>query len=222
MCLPRACTPSAAVYVDQDRLASLSIILVASIQIHRTVHGLGVGIGLDPDCGKILNFNYSSGEAITHVDPGSPMIVRSQKASFNLPNLMRALLSSALATLKLGNNILLKKEKVKVDTLYGHGGYFKTKGVGQQLLADALDVPVSVMSTAGEGGPWGMALLSSYCVNRDEGESLPDFLQNKVFHGETGESLSPDPEGVKGFEAYADAYEKGLQLEKEAYKCWSD
>ena len=175
----------------------------------------------DPDCGKVLSYNYTSGEAITHVEEGSPMIVRAQEAKFNLPNMMRSLLYSALATLKLGNNILLKEENVKVDTLYGHGGYFKTKGVGQQLLSDALNVPVSVMATAGEGGPWGMALLASYCVNRKENETLPDFLQDQVFHGETGESLQPDPEGVKGFEAYAQAYEKGLALEREACTCWN-
>ncbi|MBQ9911059.1 MAG: ATPase [Lachnospiraceae bacterium] len=174
-----------------------------------------------PDCGQVLSYNYVSGEAITHVGTGSPMLVRSQEADFTLPNFMRSLLYSALATLKLGNNILLKEEKVRVDTLYGHGGFFKTKGVGQQLLADALNVPVSVMATAGEGGPWGMALLASYCVNREDKESLPDFLQNKVFHGETGERLDPDSEGVKGFETYAAAYEKGLAMEREACTCWN-
>ena len=170
----------------------------------------------DKDCGGLMAYNYVSGEAITGLSEGRPMFLRKPEAGFNLANFMRAHLYSALATLKLGNDILMKKEQVEIDTIYGHGGLFKTKGVGQQFLADALSAPVSVMKTAGEGGPWGMAILASYMVNREENEKLPDFLQEKVFHGEKGECLYPDPEGVSGFDAFLKDYAGALLVEKAA------
>ncbi len=169
-----------------------------------------------PDCGGVMAYNYVSGEAITHFTEGRPMVVRTPDADFTLANFMRAHLYSALATLKVGNDILMKEEHVTVDTIYGHGGLFKTKGVGQQFLADALNAPVSVMKTAGEGGPWGMALLASFMVNKEEGETLPEFLQEKVFHGEKGEKLNPSEEGVKGFDAFIEKYKSGLKAEEAA------
>ena len=170
----------------------------------------------DPDCGGVLAYNYVSGEVITGLDEGRPMVVRTPEADFSLANFMRANLYSAFATLKIGNDILMKKEHVEVDTLFGHGGIFKTKGVAQQFLADALNAPVAVMTTAGEGGPWGMALIASYMVNRDSGESFPHFLSEKVFHGEKGDTLYPDPVGVQGFDRFLEKYQAGLAAEKAA------
>ena len=170
----------------------------------------------DPDCGGVVAYNYVSGEAITGFTEGRPLLMRAENADFSLANLMRANLYGAFATLKFGNDILMKQEKVEVDTLFGHGGIFKTKGVAQQFLADALNAPVSVMKTAGEGGPWGMALLASYLVNKDENETLPAFLQEKVFHGEQGEKLDPDPAGTAGFDRYMEKFEAGLKAERAA------
>ena len=170
----------------------------------------------DPDCGGVMAYNYVSGEAITRIAEGRPMIVRTQDAKFDLANLMRANLYSAFATLKLGNDILAREEQVQVDALYGHGGIFRTRGVAQQFLADALHAPVSVMETAGEGGPWGMALLASYMVNRKEGENLADFLSDRVFKGSAGSTLEPDEAGMRGFDAFAAKYRAGLAAERAA------
>ena len=170
----------------------------------------------DPDCGGVMAYNYVSGEAVTGFTEGRPMLVRSENARFSLANLMRAHLYSAFATLKVGNDILMKEEHVEVDNLYGHGGIFKTKGVAQQFLADALRSPVSVMETAGEGGPWGMALLAAYMVMKEEGETLPEFLSERVFHGEKGSMLLPDPAGADGFDRFIEKYKAGLAAEKAA------
>ncbi len=129
---------------------------------------------------------------------------------------MRTHLYASLATLKIGCDILFKEEKVKVDTIYGHGGLFKTKGVGQSILAAAMDAPVAVMETAGEGGPWGMALLASYMVNKETGESLQHYLGEKVFGGESGTIMQPDPADVKGFDGYITMYKGALAAEKAA------
>ena len=169
-----------------------------------------------PDCSGVMAYNYVSGEVITGLDEGRPMIVRTPDADFSLANFMRANIYSAFATLKIGNDILMKKEKVEVDTLFGHGGVFKTKGVAQQFLADALNAPVAVMTTAGEGGPWGMALIASYMVNRDDQESFPHFLSEKVFHGDRGETLYPNPTGVEGFDRFLENYQAGLAAERAA------
>ena len=169
----------------------------------------------DKDCGGVVSFNYISGEGVTHFEDGRPLLTRTRDAKLSLGNFMRAELYSALATLKAGNDILFKKEAIEVDTLYGHGGFFKTPGVGQQILADALNVPVSVMKTAGEGGPWGMAVLAAFAANRAEGETLPEYLESYVFSGDKGTALSPDPEGVAGFEAFMTRYFKCFGAEKE-------
>lgn len=170
----------------------------------------------DVDCGGLLSYGYLSGENITGVIEGRPMFVRSPKSNFNLANFMRSHLCTALGALKVGMDILLKEENVAIDTILGHGGLFKTKGVGQKLLAAAIDTPVSVMKTAGEGGPWGMALLASYMLHKEDGERLGDFLGNRVFHGDTGESVSPDAEDVKGFETFTARYKEGIAIEKAA------
>ena len=129
---------------------------------------------------------------------------------------MRANLYTSLGALKVGLDILMKEEKVAVDRITGHGGLFKTKGVGQKILAGAMDATVSVMKTAGEGGAWGIALLASYMVQKDAGETLEDYLQNKVFGGDEGEKMDPDPEDVKGFDEFISRYKAGFAIERAA------
>jgi sugar (pentulose or hexulose) kinase len=170
----------------------------------------------DADCGGVMAYNYFSGEPITKLDEGRPMVVRTPDAKFTLANFMRANLFSAMATLKLGMDILTQKEHVTVDTLMGHGGLFKTKGVAQKLMAGALNVPVSCMETAGEGGPWGMALLAAYMANKAQGETLENYLNIKVFADAKGESIAPDAKDVEGFTAFISAYRKGLAAERAA------
>ena len=170
----------------------------------------------DPDCGGLLSYCYFSGEHMTGFEEGRPLFVRSPESKFNLANFMRANLYASLEVLKVGMDILLKEEKVVVDEILGHGGLFKTKGVGQSILAAALDTPVSVMETAGEGGPWGMALLASYMLNKESDETLAHYLSEKVFAGNKGTSMDPDPEDVKGFETFIERYKKGIAIEKAA------
>ena len=170
----------------------------------------------DADCGGLLSYGYLSGENITNVTEGRPMFVRSPKSNFNLANFMRVHLFTALGALKVGMDILLKEEHVEIDSILGHGGLFKTKGVGQSILAAAINAPVSVMETAGEGGPWGMALLASYMVRKAEGESLKNYLADKVFAGNAGTSMEPDAKDVEGFEVFIERYKKGVAIEQAA------
>lgn len=170
----------------------------------------------NPDCGGILAYNYVSGEPVTGLSDGRPLFVRSANDKFNLANFMRAQLYGAIGVLKIGNDILLKEEKVKVDRITGHGGYFTTKGVGQQMLAAALNSPISVMETAGEGGAWGIALLAAYAVNNEKKLSLADYLDQVVFAGNAGEEIKPTPEDVAGFNAYIENYKRGLAIEQAA------
>lgn len=170
----------------------------------------------DADCGGLLAYNYFSGEHITGFEEGRPMFVRTPESKFNLANFMRVNLFTSLGALKTGMDILLKEEGVKLDKILGHGGLFKTKGVGQNLLAGAIDTPVSVMETAGEGGAWGIAVLASYLVNKEEGESLEDYLNNKVFAGQEGEEVQPDERDVRGFDEFMVRYKEGLAIERAA------
>lgn len=170
----------------------------------------------DDDCGGLLAYNYFSGETITGFEEGRPLFVRTPESRFNLANFMRVHLFTALGALKVGLDIMLKEEGVKVDRIFGHGGLFKTKGVGQSILAAAMDAPVSVMETAGEGGPWGMALLASYMLRKEENETLDDYLLNKVFKGETGEEMQPEKKDVEGFDKFIERYKKGLSIERAA------
>ena len=170
----------------------------------------------DVNGGNLLAYNYISGENITGMEEGRPMFVRTPNSKFNLANFMRVNLYTALGALKIGMDLLLKEEGVQVDKLLGHGGLFKTKGVGQQILADAMNTPISVMETAGEGGAWGIAVLASYMVQKAEGESLGDYLNNKVFVGQEGSELAPDPEGVKGFDEFIEIYKAGLPIQRAA------
>ncbi len=173
----------------------------------------------DKDCGGLLAYNYFSGEHITGFEEGRPMFVRTPDSRFNLANFMRANLYTSLGALKVGLDILMKEEKVAVDRITGHGGLFKTKGVGQSILAGAMDATVSVMKTAGEGGAWGIALLASYMIQKDAGETLEDYLQQKVFGGDEGEKMDPNPEDVKGFDEFICRYRAGFPIERAAVDC---
>ncbi|MBQ6545823.1 MAG: FGGY-family carbohydrate kinase [Lachnospiraceae bacterium] len=172
----------------------------------------------DADCGGLLSYNYFSGEGVTDLDEGRPVFLRTPDARFTLANFMRTHLFSALATLKIGLDILTKTEQVKVDRLYGHGGFFKTPEVGQRMLSAAAHAPVSVMETAGEGGPYGMALLAAYMLWKEDGETLPDYLDHKVFAGAASVTLMAEEEEIEGFDRFLARYIKGLEVEKAAIR----
>lgn len=177
---------------------------------------LNKALEADPDGGGLLSYGYLSGENITGLEQGRPLFVRSPESRFNLANFMRTQLFTAFGALKLGMDILTGNEQVAIDSIMAHGGLFKTPVVGQKMLAAALNVPISVMSTAGEGGAWGMALLASYMVNKDQEESLEDFLERKVFRDAEGQQMVPDPADVQGFEAFIERYRAGLAIEQAA------
>lgn len=170
----------------------------------------------DCDCGGLVSFNYYSGEPVTGLSEGRPLFVRSVNDRFNLANLFRAHLYGAVSVLKIGNDILFNDEKIRVDRITGHGGLFKTKGVGQRVLAAALNSPISVMDTAGEGGAWGMALLAAYLVNNSKNQNLADYLDNEVFAGDTGYKVEPTKEDVEGFNRYIKNYIQCLPIEEAA------
>jgi len=173
----------------------------------------------DADCGGLVSYNYISGEPITGLAEGRPLFVRSAADKFNLANFMRAHLHAAVGVLKIGNDVLFNEEHVQVDRITGHGGLFKTKGVGQRILAAALNSPISVMETAGEGGAWGIALLAAYQVNNPHKLSLPDYLDQVVFVGNEGVEIAPKEEDVMGFNAYIKNYMTGLGIEQAAVQC---
>ena len=168
------------------------------------------------DCGGVTAYNYFSGEPITGLDAGRPMVVRTPDADFSLANFMRSHLYSAVATLKIGMDILLKEEHVAVDSLMGHGGFFKTPVVGQRVMAAGMNAPITVMDTASEGGAWGIAILAAFMKEKKDGETLSSYLNDKIFAGQTGTTLAPNPEDVKGFEAFLEEYKKLLPAEKAA------
>lgn len=170
----------------------------------------------DPDCGGLLSYNYFSGEPVTGLTQGRPLFVRSATDRFSLANFMRANLYASVAVLKIGNDILFNEEHVKVDRITGHGGLFKTPGVGQRVLAAALNSPISVMETAGEGGAWGIALLAAFVVNNRKGQSLPEWLDESVFLGDAGVEIKPTRADVEGFNTYIERYMRGLEVEKAA------
>ena len=172
----------------------------------------------DADCGGLIAYNYISGEPVTGLAEGRPLFVRSANDKFNLANFMRANLYASVGVLKIGNDILFNEEKIKVDRITGHGGLFKTKGVAQRILAAALNSPISVMETAGEGGAWGIALLAAYLVNNAKKLNLADYLDECVFAGNTGVEIAPTPEDVAGFNAYIENYKAGLPIEEAAVR----
>lgn len=170
----------------------------------------------DADCGNLLAYNCFSGEPITHLEEGRPLFVRKPESRFTLSNFMRVHLFSALGTLKIGLDILFEQEQVKIDQVLGHGGFFKTKEVGQKIMAAAMKVPVSVMETAGEGGAWGIALLASYMIQKAKNEPLEAYLSNKVFAGANGMAIAPNQVDVDSFAAFMERYKKGLIIERAA------
>lgn len=173
----------------------------------------------DADCGGLMSCCYFSGEPVTGFEEGRPLFMRDVNCNFNLANFMRTHLYSALSALKIGLDILFREEKVEADEIFGHGGLFKTKGVGQKIMAAAMNTPVSVMKTAGEGGAWGIAVLASYMKNRQDGETLADFMSDKVFAGNRGTRINPDPKDVEGFDAFINRYKAALPIEKAAVEC---
>lgn len=170
----------------------------------------------DADCGGLISYNYISGEPITGLTEGRPLFVRSANDKFTLANFMRSHLYASIGVLKVGNDILFNKEKVQVSRITGHGGLFKTKGVGQRILAAAINSPISVMETAGEGGAWGIALLAGYLVNNPEKKNLADYLEDVVFAGNTGTEIAPTAEDVAGFNIWIENYKRGLAIEQAA------
>jgi len=169
----------------------------------------------DTDCGGLLSYNYFSGEHITHFEEGRPLFVRTPDSRFTLANFMRTHLFTSMGALKIGMDIL-KEENVSIDSVVGHGGLFKTEEVGQRFMAAAMGAPVTVMETAGEGGAWGCALLAAYMQTKAEGESLADFLSDKVFAGAKGITLAPKAEDVESFECFMKSYRAGLPIEAKA------
>ena len=171
----------------------------------------------DSDCGGVLVCNYMAGEGITHFDSGVPMVARMQNSNFTLANLFRSMLYSTMATLKLGMEIL-EKENVAIDSLTGHGGLFKTEGVGARYMAAACNAPISVMKTAGEGGPYGMALLAAYSAQKNENQTLEDFLNNCVFYNAECTVITPSKDDIDGFNKYVEQYKQLLKVEETATK----
>ncbi len=173
-------------------------------------------ITAEADGGGLLAYPYLSGEHITHFEEGRPLFVRTPESRLTLSNFMRTHLFSSLGALRIGLDILFEQEQVKVDQVLGHGGFFKTENVGQKIMAAAMNVPVSVMETAGEGGAWGIALLAAYMLQKEKGEPLEDYLSNKVFAGENATTIAPDRVDMTGFSAFMERYRKGLIIERTA------
>ena len=170
----------------------------------------------EDDCGGLLAYGYLSGENLVDVSEGRPMVLRTPESRFTLANFMRAHLYGAVAALKIGMDILVKEEQVQVDQIYGHGGFFKTPLAGQRIMAAAMGAKISVLETAGEGGPWGMALLAAYMNGREEGQSLQDYLASRIFKNSRSVTVSPLETDVEGFEAYIGRFKNCLPLQRAA------
>jgi sugar (pentulose or hexulose) kinase len=169
-----------------------------------------------PDGGGLLAFNYLSGEPITGLDEGRPMFLRSPDSTFDLATFMRTQLYAALATLRIGMDVLQKDENVSLDTMFAHGGLFTTKGVAQRFLAAAINTPVAVGDTAAEGGAWGIAVLAAYLTRRTPGQSLADYLTTRVFAGADLDEIKPDQGDVAGFDAFLQRYIQALPVQQAA------
>jgi sugar (pentulose or hexulose) kinase len=209
------CTSDLNAWVDvfQEFTKALGV-QISESQLYETLYKQG--LNGDADGGGLLAYNYVSGEHITHLEEGRPLFVRTPESRFTLANFMRTHLFSSLGALKIGMDILFDGENVKIDQLLGHGGFFKTKEVGQKMMAAAMNVPVSVMETAGEGGAWGIALLAAYMLHKTANEPLESYLSEKVFAGQAGSTIAPDPKDVDGFAAFMERYKKGLVIERAA------
>jgi len=170
----------------------------------------------DADAGGLLSYGYISGEHMTHFEEGRPLFVRGENSNFTLANFMRAHLFTALSAMRIGLDILFKQENVQVDEILGHGGLFKTEGVGQKIMAAVTNAPVTVMETAGEGGAWGMAVLASYMMNKENAGTLDQYLKENVFKSQKTITLKPDAKDVEGYEKYLERYKAGLSVERAA------
>jgi len=169
----------------------------------------------DADCGGVTTVNYMAGESIVHLDEGRPLVLRRPDSRFTLANFLRSQLYATMSTLKIGMDILAE-EQVAIDSLTGHGGLFKTPVVGQRYMAAACDAPVTCMETAGEGGPYGMALLTAYTALHNEGETLEQYLNDRVFADAKQTTLTPDAADVEGFRAYLKQFRGALKAEEAA------
>ena len=170
----------------------------------------------DPDCAGVLSYNYFSGEPVTGMEEGRPLLVRTPDAKFDLANLMRSILYSAMGALKIGMDILIRQENVEVDKITGHGGWFNSGESAAKVMAAALNIPVSTMATAGEGGPWGQAIHAAFMISKADGETLDDFLSNKVFANSETVTTAPDAADVEGFDKWLAMYKAGLPVERAA------
>ena len=168
----------------------------------------------DGDVGRIFACNFLAGEPVAEVKEGRPMVFREAGGKFDLANFMQAQIYSAVAALDFGMEIL-KKEGVAIDGICGHGGYFKTEGIGQAAMSAALGAPVTVMKNAGEGGAYGIALLALYRLVKKDGETLADFL-DKHFENEEKVTLSATDKDREKFGNFMKTYRAGLHAERAA------
>jgi len=175
-----------------------------------------IALNGDDECGNLLSYNYYSGESITELDKGRPLLIRNSDSKFNLANFMKMNLFSSLATLKIGLDLLNNEENVKIEKIYGHGGLFKTPIVGQSILSAAIKAPVYVFESAGEGGPYGMALLASYLLNKDKNESLSTYLDSKVFKNIKSTCIMADERLINSFDLFVKKYIYNLNVERVA------
>ena len=171
----------------------------------------------DPDAGGLLSINYVSGEHMTGFTEGRPLFVRNQDDTFNLDNFVRAMYFASLCAMRTGMNILTEEEGVLIEEIRGHGGFFKGGDTGQRMMAAALNVPISIPATAGEGGAWGMAVLAGFMLRADAGQALPDYLDERIA-GSIGAPVKPDPRDVGGFEEFFARHRAGLAIEREAVR----
>jgi sugar (pentulose or hexulose) kinase len=197
----------------QEVTAALGVTISES-QLYEPLYKLA--LAGDADGGGLLAYNYVSGEHITHMEEGRPLFVRTPNSRFTLANFMRTHLFASVGALRIGLDILFERERVQIDQILGHGGFFKTKEVGQRIMAAAMNVPVSVMETAGEGGAWGIALLAAYMLHRKANEPLEAYLAAKVFAGQNAITLAPDERDVEGFAVFMARYTQGLDIERAA------
>jgi sugar (pentulose or hexulose) kinase len=209
------CTSDLNAWIDLFQEVTQAIgATVSEAQLYETLYK--TALAGDADGGGLLAYNYVSGEHITHMEEGRPLFVRTPNSRFTLANFMRTHLFASVGALRIGLDILFEREKVEIDQILGHGGFFKTKEVGQRIMAAAMNVPVSVMETAGEGGAWGIALLAAYLLNRGAGEPLEAYLAEKVFAGQNALTLAPDARDVAGFATFMARYQQGLIIERAA------
>ena len=173
------------------------------------------GLEGEDDCGGVLSYGFLSGENIARVEKGRPMTLRTPGSRFTLANFMRSHLYGALGTLRMGMDILYR-EGVHIEQIYGHGGFFKTPAVGQRIMAAALETPVAVLETAGEGGAWGIALLADYLLHKKEGQTLGEYLSRTVFENSKGSSVEPASEDVEGVRRFMGSFKAGLAAERMA------